>query len=58
MTQVHGLQKKQETRMSKSMKIVMAVCLVAFVGACAKKPAPEPVYIQQPVTAEPTLQKY
>ncbi|GAB1480783.1 hypothetical protein MASR2M74_33660 [Paracoccaceae bacterium] len=37
-----------------SIKILVALCLVAFVAACAKK-AEEVVYVDQPaVTVEPT----
>ncbi len=39
--------------MSKSTKIVMALCMVAFVAACAKK-AEEVVYVDEPVSVEPT----
>jgi hypothetical protein len=38
--------------MSKSTKIVLALCLVAFAAACA--PKPEPVVVQEPITTEPT----
>lgn len=34
-----------------SKKALLAVALVAFVAACAKKE--EVVYVEQPVTAEP-----
>lgn len=37
-----------------SIKVLVALCLVAFVAACAKK-AEEVVYVDQPaVTVEPT----
>lgn len=37
-----------------SIKVMVALCLVAFVAACAKK-AEEVVYVDQPaVTVEPT----
>ncbi len=37
--------------MSKSTKTLLALCTVAFMGACAKKE--EPVYVEQPVSQEP-----
>jgi hypothetical protein len=40
--------------MSKSMRIVMAVALVGFVAACAKKVEEEVVFIDEPVSVEPT----
>lgn len=38
--------------MSKSTKIVLALCLVAFAAACA--PKVEEVTVVEPVTTEPT----
>lgn len=38
--------------MSKSSITVLAMCTVAFLAACAKKE--ETVYVDQPVTTEPT----
>lgn len=39
--------------MSKSTKTLLALCVVAFVAACAKKE--EAVYVEQPaVSTEPT----
>lgn len=46
--------------MSKSIKTVVAISLVAFVAACggsSSKPQ-ETVYVEQPVVAEPVSQKY
>ncbi len=43
--------------MSKSSKIALALCLVAFVAACAKK-AEEVIFVETPVVAEPVLSKY
>ena len=40
--------------MQKSMRIVMALALVGFVAACAKKAEEEIVYIDEPVSVEPT----
>jgi hypothetical protein len=37
--------------MSNSTRAVLALALVAFVGACAKKE--EVVYVDQPVSTEP-----
>ncbi|TCP44052.1 hypothetical protein [Rhodovulum marinum] len=43
--------------MSKSIKAVMALSLVAFVAACAQQE--EVVYVEPaPVAAEPTYNKY
>ena len=39
--------------MSKSTPIVLALCMVAFVAACAKKE--EVVVVDQPVTTEPVF---
>lgn len=39
--------------MSKSTKIVLCLAVAAFVAGCAKK-AEEVVYVDTPVTAEPT----
>ncbi|WP_435259507.1 hypothetical protein ACSBLW_07010 [Thioclava sp. FR2] len=39
--------------MSKSTKTLLAFCMVAFIAACAKKEA-EVVYVDEPVSAEPT----
>ncbi len=41
--------------MSKTTKIVMALCTVAFVAACNRQPEPEPVAAPAPVVAEPTF---
>jgi hypothetical protein len=38
--------------MSKSTKIVLALCLVAFAAACA--PKVEEVAVVEPITTEPT----
>jgi len=43
--------------MSKSVKIVMAISLLAFVAACAAKTAPV-VPAPAPIAAEPTYNKY
>ena len=43
--------------MSKVSKITLALCLVAFVAACAKK-AEEVVFVDTPVVAEPVLNKF
>ena len=40
--------------MQKSMRIVMALALVGFVAACAKKAEEEIVYVDEPVSVEPT----
>lgn len=40
--------------MSKSTKVIVALCLVAFVAACAKKVEEETVYVDEPVSVEPT----
>lgn len=37
--------------MSKTVRAVVALSLVAFVAACAKKE--EPVYVAEPVSQEP-----
>ena len=50
-------QSKQESSMSKITKITVALCLVAFVAACAKK-AEEVTFVETPVVAEPVLSKY
>ncbi|MES2667225.1 MAG: hypothetical protein V4712_14100 [Pseudomonadota bacterium] len=39
--------------MSKSTKFVLALSLVAFVAACAKKVEEEVVYVDEPVSTEP-----
>lgn len=39
--------------MSKSTRTVMALCMVAFIAACAKKQE-EVVYVDQAVSTEPT----
>ena len=39
--------------MSKSTNIILALSMVAFVAACAKKEA-EVVYVDEPVSVEPT----
>ncbi len=38
--------------MSKSIKIVLALGMVAFVAACAQQQAEEPIYVE-PITVEP-----
>ena len=43
--------------MSNSSKIALALCLVAFVAACAKK-AEEVTFVETPVVAEPVLNKF
>jgi hypothetical protein len=43
---------KMESSMSKYGKIIMALALVALAAACAKKE--EVVYVEEPVTVEPT----
>lgn len=43
--------------MSKSSKIALALCLVAFVAACAKK-TEEVTFVETPVVAEPVLSKF
>ena len=40
--------------MSSTLRIVMALAVVGTVAACAKKTTEEVVYIDQPVTVEPT----
>lgn len=40
--------------MSKSTKVIVALCMVAFVAACAKKAEEEIVYVDEPVSVEPT----
>ncbi|WP_165015442.1 hypothetical protein [Rhodobacter sp. SGA-6-6] len=40
--------------MQKSMRIVMALALVGFVAACAQKAEEEVVYVDEPVSVEPT----
>lgn len=40
--------------MQKSMRIVLALALVGFVAACAKKAEEEVVYVDEPVSVEPT----
>lgn len=45
--------------MSKSVKIIMAMGLVAFVGACAGQQEEEVVIVEpEPIEAEPTFSKY
>ncbi|MBN2631273.1 MAG: hypothetical protein JXR75_12135 [Rhodobacteraceae bacterium] len=39
--------------MSKSTKITLSLCMLAFVAACAPKQE-EIVYVDEPVTVEPT----
>jgi hypothetical protein len=39
--------------MSKSTKAILGLCMVAFVAACAPKQQ-EVVYVEEPVTTEPT----
>lgn len=39
--------------MSSTKIMLLAVCMVAFVAACAKK-VEEVVYVDEPVTTEPT----
>ncbi|MFV2051945.1 hypothetical protein [Aliiroseovarius sp. YM-037] len=43
--------------MSKSIKAVLAVGLVALAAACAQQEE-EVVYVEEPVQAEPVLNKY
>lgn len=43
--------------MSKSTKVVVALCMVAFVAACAKK-AEEVVFVDTPIVAEQPTTKY
>ena len=43
--------------MSNSSKIALALCLVAFVAACAKK-VEEVTFVETPVVAEPVLNKF
>jgi hypothetical protein len=40
--------------MSKSTKTLLAFCLVAFVAACGGQQATETVYVDEPVSVEPT----
>lgn len=40
--------------MQKSMRIVMALAFVGFVAACAAKTEEEVVYVDEPVSVEPT----
>ncbi|MFN4130270.1 MAG: hypothetical protein ACK4GC_10735 [Paracoccaceae bacterium] len=40
--------------MSKSTKTILALCMVAFVAACAGPKQSEVVYVDQPVSVEPT----
>lgn len=40
--------------MQKSMRIVLALALVGFVAACAKQAEEEVVYVDEPVSVEPT----
>lgn len=40
--------------MQSSIRIAFALALLGFVAACAPK-APEPVYVPEPVQAEPTF---
>ncbi|MGB4828119.1 MAG: hypothetical protein WBP18_12765 [Paracoccaceae bacterium] len=40
--------------MQKSMRIVLALALVGFVAACAKKAEESVVYVDEPVSVEPT----
>lgn len=42
--------------MSKSIKALVALSIVAFAAACAQQE--EVVYVQEPVVAEPTSSKY
>lgn len=39
--------------MSKSTRTLLALCMVAFVAACAAKQT-ETVYVDEPVSTEPT----
>ena len=39
--------------MSKSIKIILALGFVTFLGACSSTPV-----VEEPVTAEPVTQKY
>lgn len=40
--------------MSSTKITLLALCMVAFVAACAKK-AEETVFVEEPVAAEPTF---
>ncbi|MDR7125766.1 hypothetical protein [Pseudotabrizicola sp. 4114] len=40
--------------MSKSTKTLLALCMVAFVAACAGTKEAEVVYVDEPVSVEPT----
>jgi len=40
--------------MSKSMRIIMVLAAAGVLAACAKKVEEEVVYIDEPVTVEPT----
>ncbi|WP_430464823.1 hypothetical protein [Tabrizicola sp.] len=37
-----------------STKIILSLCMVAFVAACAGKPNDDVVYVDEPVSVEPT----
>jgi hypothetical protein len=47
------LPRKMESSMSKSKQIVLVLAFAAALAACAKKEA-EVVYVDEPVTVEPT----
>lgn len=40
--------------MSKSTKTILALCMVAFVAACGGAKTEEVVYVDEPVSVEPT----
>lgn len=40
--------------MSSTKITLLAVCMVAVVAACTPKPTEEVVYVEEPVTTEPT----
>jgi hypothetical protein len=41
--------------MSSTKITLLAVCMVAFVAACTPKATDEVVYVEEPVTTEPTF---
>ena len=49
---VEGPSKIKELRMSKSNRVLFALCMVAFAAACAPKQE-EVVYVDEPVSTEP-----